>query len=113
VLLAVRSLLDGGEVGAEQIVTQTWVPSGNRIYKWRTWVYGFLCPVDVTITDGEGRRISNLGLNEIPGAEVFLIGDEKHFYLPTGSTYSVSIQAYAAGPWTTASPRQSCLPTFR
>jgi PGF-CTERM protein len=52
------------------------------------------CPVNATITDRDGRTISDDGTNEIPGADMFITEDTKIFYLPADLTYSTEIDAY-------------------
>jgi len=60
------------------------------------------CPVNVTITDQYGRRISNTGTNDIPGADVWMdeTGEIKIFYLPSSLNYRARFDAYAEGSFT-------------
>lgn len=55
------------------------------------------CPVNVTIKDQHGRRISSDGTNEIPDANMLITDEEKAFYLPADMKYSVEIDAYDSG----------------
>jgi len=97
VLTSVRDLLDGNSLLSTTILTpydystEAWYVKIPR----KLWIVR--CPVDVTITDQYGRRISNTGLNEIPDAYVQIIGDEKYFYLPSDLTYTVETSAFNSG----------------
>ncbi len=63
-------------------------------------MHHYACPVNIAITDQYGRTIDDQGTNEIPGADVEVIGGEKIFYLPPDLTYQVDIDAYDTGDFT-------------
>jgi len=62
------------------------------------------CPVHVTIIDQYGRRLTDTGIEEIPGASVHR--DEENdittFYLNPELVYTVNIEAYESGTFSLA-----------
>ena len=55
------------------------------------------CPVNVTVKNTNGMIINTKGTNQIPGAYVEVIGEEKFFYLPANQTYTIELDAYDKG----------------
>ncbi|MBU1627255.1 fibronectin type III domain-containing protein, partial [bacterium] len=80
----------------------------DSIYKDCGWIgqkakkilYQVFCPVNVLITDQEGRKVGYINsqiINEIPGAEVEIIDDMKIFHVPAEFIYTVQITGTETG----------------
>jgi len=57
----------------------------------------FKCPVNIEITDQYGRIITDIGINEIPGAYCDITDKRMIFYLPADLDYSTKVEAYEKG----------------
>jgi len=72
----------------------------EHLYKNKYTSLIFDCPINVTIIDQFGRSIDEYGTNDIPNAEINIIGDLKVFNIPTDLSYTVYINAYDSGKFT-------------
>ena len=93
---AVSGILSGTCPGPMTIHTKyKW--SGGLNYLLKSFIVSLFCPVNVTIRDQYGNIINSQGVNQISGASLQVIGDEKYFCLPANLQYTIEINGLSDG----------------